>query len=140
MNLDRGTPACGRFNRPHATEGATTRLLLLTAVLLALGVRAARGLLPATVLRISADPEGAPRYDRSTLRARPGRVTIAMTNRSRVPRDVALRGNGVRRAGAVVLEGGTSQVTATLRAGRYVFYCSLPGHEQAGLRGILSVR
>jgi len=30
-------------------------------------------------------------------------------------------------------------VTATLKKGRYEFYCSVPGHEQAGMKGTLTI-
>ena len=94
----------------------------------------------ATTLRISADAKGAMRYDRSTLRAAPGVVTISMKNPVVVPHNVAIRGNGVRKLGKVVLKGGTSTVTATLKAGRYTIFCSVAGHERAGMKGVLTVR
>ena len=93
----------------------------------------------ATTLRISADAKGAMRYDRSTLRAAPGVVTISMKNPAFVPHNVAIRGNGVRTLGKVVLRGGTSKVTATLKRGRYVFFCSVAGHEKGGMKGVLTV-
>jgi plastocyanin len=92
-----------------------------------------------TTLRISADAKGALRYDRSTLRATPGVVTISMRNPAFVPHNVAIRGNGVRALGKVVLKGGTSKVTATLKRGRYVFFCSVAGHEKGGMKGVLTV-
>lgn len=45
----------------------------------------------------------------------------------------------VRTRGKVVLRGGTSKVTATLKRGRYVFFCSVAGHERAGMKGVLTV-
>ena len=36
-------------------------------------------------------------------------------------------------------DGGTSKVTADLKPGKYEFYCSVPGHEQAGMKGTLTV-
>jgi uncharacterized cupredoxin-like copper-binding protein len=30
-------------------------------------------------------------------------------------------------------------VTANLKPGTYEFYCSVPGHEQAGMKGTLTV-
>jgi uncharacterized cupredoxin-like copper-binding protein len=35
---------------------------------------------------------------------------------------------------------GTSTVTAELGAGRYTFYCSVPGHRQGGMEGTLTVQ
>lgn len=94
----------------------------------------------AAPIRIAADPGGAMKFDRSTLRAKPGRVTIAMRNPASAPHNVAIRGKGVKKLGPVVLKGGTSTVSATLKAGTYLFYCSVPGHEQAGMKGVLTVR
>ncbi len=34
---------------------------------------------------------------------------------------------------------GTATVTVTLKAGKYNFYCSVPGHEDAGIHGTLIV-
>lgn len=93
----------------------------------------------ATTLRISADAKGAMRFDRSTLRAAPGVVTISMKNPVVVPHNVAIRGNGVRKFGKIVFRGGTSKVTATLKRGRYTFFCSVAGHEKAGMKGVLTV-
>ena len=117
------------------------RRLLPALALSALALAAAALAAPtATVLKISADPKGGMRFDRSTLRAAPGRVTISMRNPVVVPHNVAIRGNGVRKLGKVVLKGGTSTVTATLKAGRYTFFCSVAGHERAGMKGVLTVR
>ncbi|MEX2646659.1 MAG: plastocyanin/azurin family copper-binding protein [Gaiellaceae bacterium] len=93
----------------------------------------------ATVLRISADAKGALRYDKTLAESDAGRVTIVMKNPSLIPHNVAVRGSGVRKLGKVVLKGGTSTVTATLKAGRYVFFCSVAGHERAGMKGVLIV-
>ena len=115
------------------------RLLLIVAPLvLTAGVAFAAP--SATVLKISADSKGAMRFDKATLRAKPGKVTLTMANPSFLPHNVALRGKGVKKLGKVVLKGGTSTVSATLRAGRYAFYCSVPGHEKAGMKGVLTVR
>ena len=63
-----------------------------------------------------------------------------MANKSSVPHDIAVRGAGVSQVGAVVQNGGTSTVTATLKPGTYTFYCSVDGHEAAGMKGTLTVK
>ncbi|MHB8642206.1 MAG: plastocyanin/azurin family copper-binding protein [Gaiellaceae bacterium] len=78
-------------------------------------------------------------FDKTSLTARAGKVTIALTNPSAIPHDIAIKGNGVDVKGAVVSAGGRSTVTATLKPGTYVFYCSVPGHEAAGMHGTLTV-
>ena len=42
--------------------------------------------------------------------------------------------------GEVVQDGGVSTIDiADLKAGTYTFYCSVPGHEAAGMKGTLTV-
>lgn len=115
--------------------------LLLVALLAALVAVAGAALAApsATTLRISADAKGAMKFDRNLLRAKPGVVTISMANPSVLPHNVAIRGNGVRKLGDVVLKGGTSTVRATLKRGSYTFFCSVAGHERAGMKGVLIV-
>jgi plastocyanin len=92
-----------------------------------------------TVLSLQADMSRL-KFDRSTLSAKPGKVTIAMKNPSPLPHDVAIEGNGVDAAGKVVNQGGTSTATATLKAGTYSFYCTVDHHRQAGMEGTLTVK
>jgi uncharacterized cupredoxin-like copper-binding protein len=58
-----------------------------------------------------------------------------------VPHDVTI----ANAAGTVlghtpIFTGGTKVLSLTLPAGTYTFYCSVPGHEQAGMKGTLTVR
>ena len=91
-------------------------------------------------LKISADSSGALKYDKSTLSAKSGSVTISMANPSSVQHGVAIKGSGVNKSGAVVGQGGNSTVTVNLKPGKYEFYCPVPGHEQAGMKGTLTVK
>ena len=78
-------------------------------------------------------------FDKKALTARAGKVTIVLTNSSPIPHDIAIKGAGANAKGPTVTGGGRSIVTATLKPGTYTFYCTLPGHEQAGMRGTLTV-
>jgi plastocyanin len=91
-------------------------------------------------LRLTADPGGDLRFDRRSLRARPGEVTIAMENPSSVPHNVSIEGRGVDEEGETVGRGGRSTVRAELRPGEYDFYCSVGGHREGGMEGTLTVR
>ena len=42
--------------------------------------------------------------------------------------------------GEIVQGDGKSTVEADARAGEYEFYCSVPGHEQGGMKGTLTVK
>lgn len=91
-------------------------------------------------LALAADPSGALAFDVEELTADAGTVTITMKNPSPVPHNIAVKGNGVDDKGLVVLTGGTSTVSADLKPGTYTFYCSVPGHEAAGMTGTLVVK
>ena len=91
-------------------------------------------------LRLEADPSGQLKFDKSSLQAKAGTVTIAMKNPSPLDHDVSIEGRGVEEKGKVVKNGGTSTVKAELKPGRYTFYCSVDGHEAAGMKGTLTVR
>jgi uncharacterized cupredoxin-like copper-binding protein len=63
-----------------------------------------------------------------------------MANPSPIAHGVGVKGGGVDKVGATVNKGGTSTVTVTLKAGKYTFFCPVPGHEQAGMKGTLTVQ
>ena len=92
-----------------------------------------------TKLKISADPSGALKFDKSSLSAKPGKVTITMDNPAEVPHAVGIEGSGVDVDGQVVQKGEKSTATADLKAGTYEFYCPVPGHKAAGMKGTLTV-
>lgn len=92
------------------------------------------------VLQIDADPTGQLKFTASSASAGAGKVTLKMLNKSSVPHDIAVRGNGVNQVGAIVQNGGTSTVNVNLPAGTYTFYCSVDGHEAAGMKGTLIVK
>jgi uncharacterized cupredoxin-like copper-binding protein len=93
-----------------------------------------------SALRLSADPGGELRFDRQSLDARAGQITLVMDNPSSVPHNISIEGRGVDQEGDTVGEGGRSTVRAKLRPGDYNFYCSVPGHRQAGMQGTLTVK
>ena len=93
-----------------------------------------------TTLKLAADPSGALKFDKSSLSAKAGTVTIDMDNPSDVPHAVEIEGQGVEEAGEVVEKGGVSTVTADLEPGEYEYYCPVGNHEAEGMTGTLTVR
>lgn len=91
-------------------------------------------------LELSADAGGALKYDTSSLKADAGTVEIVMSNPSQIPHNVGIEGDGIDEEGPVVEQGGTSTVSADLKAGTYEFYCSVGSHREAGMQGTLTVR
>jgi plastocyanin len=90
-------------------------------------------------LKLSADPGGALKFDKSSLTAKAGKVTIVMDNPSSLPHAIEVEGNGIEIKGDTVTKGGVSKASGELKAGEYEFYCPVDGHKQAGMKGTLTV-
>jgi mono/diheme cytochrome c family protein len=94
-------------------------------------------------LEIDANPDGQLAYTVSAATATAGALEIDSRNDSTVPHDIAIQ-EGTDGAelgkGETVSGGGVSRVSVDLRPGRYTFYCTLPGHREAGMEGTLTVR
>jgi plastocyanin len=89
-------------------------------------------------LKLAAD-KSALKFDKSSLTAKAGKVTLEMANPSQLPHAVAIKGNGVDVDGKTVGNGETSTASSDLKPGTYTFYCPVPGHEAAGMKGTLTV-
>jgi plastocyanin len=63
------------------------------------------------------------------------------TNNSALDHDVVLVDSQNKKIGQTpVFQGGTKSFTAKLSPGTYTYYCSVPGHRQAGMQGTLTVK
>jgi plastocyanin len=89
-------------------------------------------------LKLAAD-KSALKFDKTSLTAKAGKVTLEMENPSQIPHAVAIKGNGVDVDGKTVGNGETSTASTDLKPGTYTFYCPVPGHEAAGMKGTLTV-
>lgn len=75
--------------------------------------------------------------DRATVAA--GVVTIELTSDPGVPHTFTIE--EIDDVEVVMAAGGeTATGTIELEPGTYTFYCSIPGHRQAGMEGTLTVR
>jgi plastocyanin len=88
-------------------------------------------------LTIPADPSGQLAFRTNQASAPAGQLTVQMPNKSGTPHDIVIDGKG---KGEVVRNGGTSKFTASFDAGKFTYYCSVPGHRQAGMQGTLTVK
>jgi plastocyanin len=91
-------------------------------------------------LDIPTDPSGQLAYLVSTATAPAGKLTIDSTNKATTPHDIAIKGGGANAVGKVVSGGATSTISVDLKPGDYTFYCTVPGHEEAGMKGTLKVK
>jgi len=108
--------------------------------LLGAAVKAAGGGKPIAAkggtLTIPADPSGGLLFVSTVATAKAGKLEVVMPNESGVPHNIVIDGKG---EGKVVPKG-ASDFSADFPAGDYTFYCSVPGHRQAGMEGKLTVK
>jgi plastocyanin len=92
-----------------------------------------------TTLKLAANPAGQLSYNVKRLSAKAGKVTIDFANASPIEHDVTIAQGSSVLGATPVFAGGSKTLTLTLKPGAYTFYCSVPGHRQAGMEGTLSV-
>ena len=79
-------------------------------------------------------------YDKTSLSSKPGKVTIDFTNPSALEHDVAIEGDGKEIAGSELIAESKTSVSTELAPGTYTFFCTVPGHREAGMEGTLTVK
>jgi plastocyanin/mono/diheme cytochrome c family protein len=83
------------------------------------------------------------KFDEASLTApKAGKVTIVFTNPSPIPHNVTVQEgtNGRVLGHTPTFASGKKSLVLTLPAGKYTYYCSVPGHRQAGMVGTLTVK
>jgi mono/diheme cytochrome c family protein len=88
------------------------------------------------ILSIAADPSGQLAFASNNATAPAGKLTVEMPNESGVPHNIEIDGKGKGQ----VVPNGVSKFTATFAPGKYTFFCAVPGHEEAGMKGTLTVK
>jgi uncharacterized cupredoxin-like copper-binding protein len=66
----------------------------------------------------------------------PGSVTFHVVNKGHVVHDFKIAGKSSARIAA----GKSTNLTVTLKAGKYPYSCTIPGHAAAGMKGTLQVK
>ena len=100
--------------------------------------KAAKG--PGGTLQLAADPTELA-YDQTNLSSKTGKVTIDFTNPATLEHDVAIEGpEGEELATSALIGKGKTSVSANLAPGTYHFFCTVPGHREAGMEGTLVVK
>ena len=134
-----GLVACGGGSDTPASEPTTTTETEETTE--GGGEAGGGGAGGGSSLAIEADPEGGLAYTTSEASAKAGKVSIEFTNSSPVPHDVTIEGSGGETlAQTETFAEGSESTTANLKPGTYTFYCSVPGHREAGMEGTLTVK
>lgn len=92
-------------------------------------------------LSLEANPEGQLKYNTSSLTAKAGKVAIDFKNMSPLAHNVTVASSAGATVGATeTFQSGTKKLTLDLKPGTYKFFCTVPGHRQAGMEGTLIVK
>ena len=80
-------------------------------------------------------------FNTNNLTAKAGNVSVDFTNNSALAHDVVLIDSQNKILGQTpIFQGGSKSFGASLSPGTYTYYCSVPGHRQAGMQGTLTVK
>lgn len=93
-------------------------------------------------LKMPAEPTGQLAFASTKAKAMAGPLTLLSMNKASIPHNIAVRDSSGKLLGEGpdVKGGGTSKVAAKLPAGKYSFVCTVPGHEEGGMKGDLTVK
>jgi plastocyanin len=95
---------------------------------------------PGGKLELAAD-ESELKFDKTELTSKPGKVTIDFDNPSSIPHNVEIETeNGEVLGGTETIASKEETAAIELKPGTYTFFCSVPGHREAGMEGTLVVK
>jgi plastocyanin len=90
-------------------------------------------------LKLAANPAGQLSFDVKQLSAKAGQVRIDFANASPIEHNVTIAQGSTVLGATPTFTGGSKTLTLKLKPGTYTFFCSVPGHRQAGMEGTLKV-
>lgn len=89
---------------------------------------------------LQANPEGTLAYEETSLTAKAGTVSIDFTNDSPIGHDVVVEQGDKEIASTPIITEDSAVTTFDVEPGSFTFYCSVPGHREAGMEGTLTVK
>jgi uncharacterized cupredoxin-like copper-binding protein len=70
-----------------------------------------------------------------------GTYKFAVDNIGKIQHDLAIEGNGIKETKTPLINPGQSKsLDVALNPGKYTFFCTVPGHEQAGMKLLVTVK
>jgi plastocyanin len=95
----------------------------------------------ASTLKFEADPNGELAYTSKSETAKAGKVTVEFKNPQALTHDVAIENSKGEEVGATEpIASGSDTTTVDLKPGTYHYFCTIPGHREAGMEGTLVVK
>jgi plastocyanin len=139
-----GVAACGGSSSSSSSAAAPATSSTAAATSSAAAATSSSASAPSSggggQIAIAADPSGALKFDKPSLTAKAGKVTVTFTNKAAVGHNFTIQSTGGATVAATpTFAGGTKTLSATLKPGKYTFLCTVPGHAMAGMKGTLTV-
>ena len=88
----------------------------------------------------TAAEDGSLAFEEDSAEAEAGTVTVELDNPSSTPHDVRIEGPDGEIGGTDTVTDDTISAPVELESGDFTFYCSVPGHREAGMEGDLTVK
>jgi plastocyanin len=80
-------------------------------------------------------------YEQKSVDATAGKVTVNFTNPQAIPHDVDIEDASGEDVGETeLISEDSASVAVDLKPGTYTFFCSVPGHREAGMEGTIDVK
>lgn len=94
-----------------------------------------------STLKFEADPNGELAYTSDKETAKAGKVTVEFKNPQALTHDVAIENSNGEEVGKTeLIAEGSDTTSVDLKPGTYTYFCTVPGHREAGMEGTLTVK
>jgi plastocyanin len=94
-----------------------------------------------STLKVETDPGGELAFTTTSATVKAGKLTVDFKNPQSLTHDVVIEDSqGKEVGGTELIASGSDSTTVNLKPGTYHYFCSVPGHREAGMEGTLTVK
>jgi plastocyanin len=132
--------ACGSSSSSSSSESTATETTSESGAAAGGGEAEGKSAGSASAVDIEAASSGL-EYTSKTATAKAGKVTVDFNNPQPLTHDVAIEDSSGKTIGQTeLIAEGSSSAVVDLKPGTYHYYCTVPGHREAGMEGTLTVK